>query len=294
MSGESRETIKKEPRIIIPNEQRYNEKKERIAQLGVDAFQVVADFDGTLTSEVLQGKRVPSVMSILRDYGFLTPEYSQKAQHLFNTYHGFEQDPHLQPEERKAKMHEWWKKHFDLLIATGLQRQHIEQAVDSGKIAFRDGIADFVQLLEQRNIPLLILSSSGLGVDSIELFFERAGLLRNNIHIVSNQYIWNDAGVAIGIKEPIIHSLNKDETVLHAYPFFNQLSERQTALVLGNSLGDADMTNGLAVQETVKLGFTCTDTAETVAAFSAAYDAVLLDDPGLKEINTLIQKLFPQ
>jgi len=76
----------------------------------------------------------------------------------------------------------------------------------------RDGAHEFFMLLEQNDIPLIIMSSSGLGIDSIAMFLEAEHEQHDNVHIISNHYTWDENGKATAVQEPIIHGMNKDET----------------------------------------------------------------------------------
>jgi len=63
-------------------------------------------------------------------------------------------------------MHEWWSKHFELLIKCKLNKKDMEKVVNSKKIKFRDGVLKFLDMPHEHNIPLIIMSSSGLGGDA--------------------------------------------------------------------------------------------------------------------------------
>jgi len=68
---------------------------------GVDKLHVLADFDQTLTKSFINGKHVPSIISILRDNNYLTPDYPDKAKALYAKYHPIEIDPNVSLEEKR-------------------------------------------------------------------------------------------------------------------------------------------------------------------------------------------------
>ena len=277
--------------VTVPDLEKFQETIERISKDAADKFYVISDFDGTLTKAFIDGKKVPSIISILRDGSYLTSDYAVKAHELYNTYHPIEKDPSIPIKIKKEKMHEWWLRHFDLLIRSGLSRDDIKKVVDSGKLELRKGVDVFIQTLRDKNIPLVIISSSGLGTDIIAMFFEKAGLLHDNIHIISNTYQWDENGQAVGVREPIIHGLNKDETAIAKYPFYDIIRNRTNALVLGDSPGDISMLHGSNVVNSLKIGF-LNDSDTNKQQYVEAYDAVMLNDQDMEYINDLLKKMF--
>jgi len=233
--------------------------EEKIQQLksgGASKLHILSDFDRTLTYPTLDGKKVPSLISLLRDNNFLTPDYPEKAHRLFNTYHAIEMDPTVLPEEKKEKMKEWWTKHFELLIASGLTKQDIQQAMSSRKARLRFGCDEFFNLLDKHQIPLIIMSSSGLGVDSIQMFLEAEKEMRKNISIISNQYVWDANGKATAVKEPIIHGMNKDETIVKDLPeIYARVENRTNVLLLGDNPSDLGMITGFPYTGLLTVGF---------------------------------------
>lgn len=233
-----------------------NAKIELIQRDGAKRLHVLSDFDRTLTAPCVNGKKIPSLISVLRDHNFLGEEYAKKAHALFNHYHPIEMDTQLELEEKKRAMKEWWLRHFELLIASGLTQQHIKRAMESRHAKLRDGAHEFFSLLHKNAIPLVIMSSSGLGVDSIRFFLEAEHEMYDNIHIISNQYEWNGEDKAVSVKEPIIHGMNKDETLIQNFPdIYKHIKNRTNVLLLGDSPSDLGMISGFSHTASFSIGF---------------------------------------
>ncbi len=115
-------------KTIIPSPKNLKKIKTAIAADGPKNFHVLADFHQALTQAFVDGKLVLSLISILRDNNYLTPDYAGKARALFNKYHPIETDPSVPQEEKKKVMREWWTTHFKLLIDSGLNKKDIETA----------------------------------------------------------------------------------------------------------------------------------------------------------------------
>ncbi len=242
----------------------------------VNKLHVVADFDGTLTKEYIDGKKVQSVISVLRDHpGYLSPEYQKQAHALFAEYFPYEKDSTLPLETRLAKMHEWWTKHFDLLIKSGLKKEHIEQICASGIVQFRDGAKEFLKLTHDLGIPVIIFSASGLG-EAVSMYCKQEGVNFDNIHYLTNSFKWNDRGEAIGVTKPVIHSLNKNETLIHEVPGLSEiLKGRNNVLLLGNSPGDLEMSKGSEAKKVVTVAFVDPEAGES--EWSKGFDVVEKD-----------------
>jgi HAD superfamily hydrolase (TIGR01544 family) len=144
-------------------------------------------------------------------------------------------DKNIPLEERKEAMLERWTKHKLLLIEEGITKDHIYDAMEKHSIQLRQGATDFFELCHQKDIPIIIFSAAGLGVVSIQRFLEANHIAHDNIHIVGNDFIWDEAGKAIDFKKPIIHSLNKDETALQDYDFYRQdIVDRPNIILIGD------------------------------------------------------------
>jgi 5'-nucleotidase len=277
--------------IIISDSLKLEKIKKSIAEGGLDDFYVFADFDRTLTTALVNGKRIASLTSILRDGNYLTPDYAGQAQALYDKYHPIEIDPKVAPEEKKKKMHEWYSIHFDLLIRSGLNMRDIEKVVDSGKIKLRDGFGEFVEILHSHNIPLVILSASGIGTDAITLCLEKAGKLSNNIFIISNAYEWDKNGNAIRVRQPVIHSLNKSGSVVSNFSFFEKIKDRKNILLLGDSIDDVDTVQGLKYDNLIKIGFLNENAESNIGQYKKVYDVVILNDGPMGYINDLLEEI---
>ena len=135
--------------IIISNPKRFEFVKQEIIKEGLNNLHILADFDRTLTTAFVDGKEVTSLISILRDHNYLTPDYPDKARALSNQYYPIELDASLPKEERIKAMHEWWSRHFQLLIASRLNKKDIASAAESGHVQLREGSLEFFDFLKR-------------------------------------------------------------------------------------------------------------------------------------------------
>ncbi len=225
-----------------------------------------------------QGRKSLSLIGTLRESNFLASDYSVKAQKLYDYYFPFESDSGLCLAAKKSLMAEWWHKHFDLLISSGLRMADINSVIDQRLSTLREGVPEFISLLAKHKIPLVVFSASGFGVTGLKYFFSRNGLLSDNIHFIANDFVWADDGRAQSVKEPIIHSFNKDETMLADFNCYDAIKNRTNVLLFGDSLGDARMTDGFPCQTLLKIGFLNDRILESLPIYRDSYQALVLND----------------
>jgi putative aminopeptidase FrvX len=100
-------------------------------------------------------------------------------------------------EERMATCVTWWTRHKELLIEKKLTKNDLLRAMQMGKIVERKGAHTLIDRAEIHNIPFIIFSASGIGVDSIQMLMEFRGRSTKNISLVSNTLYRDDAGQMI-------------------------------------------------------------------------------------------------
>ncbi|NVP17199.1 hypothetical protein HUU51_00605 [Candidatus Gracilibacteria bacterium] len=275
--------------IIIVDKQKFEKILSNIKNDGYKNLHILSDFDKTLTKEFIDGEKRPSLISILRRQNILGEEYSKKAYELFDYYNPIEISPIIDMVEKKKQMTIWWEKHLDLLAQSGLKRQDIDKAINSGIIRFREGVISFLDLMNKKKVPVVIISANGLGADSNYLFLEQNGVNFDNIKIISNSFIWDDNGIAIGYNKPVIHVFNKDETVLKDFPqIYDEIKSRKNVILLGDSLGDPGMIAGFDYDNLLKIGFLNDNIDELLEEYKKNYDVVIVGDGDFEFINEIL------
>ncbi len=277
--------------IVIPNKKQLDEKIAKFKKEGSKKIHVLSDFDKTLTYFSVNKQKAPSIIFLLREGKYLAPGYSDKAFALYEEYHPDEIDLSKSYDFRKKRMDEWWSRHFQLLIESGLNKKDIENIAGDKRIKLRKGINKFLKKLDGENIPLLIISASGVG-DSIKMILEKEKLNLQNIHVITNTYEFDEKDNAIKPKKPTIHSLNKSEVAIKDYPVFNKIKNRKNVLLLGDSIDDIGMIEGFDYNEIIKIGFLNEKTEEQKKDFERNFDIVILDDGNMGHVNDLLKNIL--
>lgn len=275
---------------FIPNPDQLEKMKAAIKENGAGSLHVVADFDHTLTKTFVNGEKQPSVIAQIRHGNYLTPDYAPRAFALHETYGKLDHDFSLTLDERIEKMHEWWSTHFTLLVECGLNREVLEHIVEHRPLVYRAGVLEWIDLLHDARIPLVILSAAP--GDMIDMYLRKVGRLYDTVHVVANRYQFDEQGNVTGIKEPMIHSLNKEEAAIHGQPFYSSLLQRKNVLLLGDNLGDIHMTKGFPFEHQIAIGFLNEETEERRDAYLDSYDVVVTDDDDFIDIIALTKDIL--
>lgn len=279
--------------IIIPNPNKFKKTIEAMTKEGFEKIHILSDFDRTLTRAFVNGEKIPLLISILRDGKYLSPDYSKKARALFDKYHPIEINLNMPLSEKKKAMRQWWSRHNNLLIKSGLNKKDIKKVIQSEKIVLRKGALEFFNILHNHNIPVIIMSSNGLGKDSISLYLKNYKILRDNIRIISNQLIWDKNGNMLDFKKPIIHGANKDETIIKNFPnIYKKIKNKKNVILLGDNLDDIGMIEGFDYCHLIKMGFLNEKIEENLEAYKKNYDVILLNDPPIFYVNNLLNKII--
>lgn len=277
--------------VLISDQNNFEKIKQEIKKDGLDNLHILADFDRTLTYGSVEGKKTPSIISLLRDGKHLTSDYSKKAHDLFDKYNKIEIDPKIDLKEKKSAMEKWWRKHHKLLIDSNLNKKDLEDIVKNGHIKFREGVEDFLDFLYKNNIPLVIFSASGCG-DAIPLFFQKYQKDYSNILYIINKFDWDKDGKASSANSLIVHSLNKDETLLKDIPeIFSKIKNKKNVILLGDGLGDLGMISGFDYENLLSIGFLNFDFDNLREVYKENFDVVLEGDGDFKFVNKIIEDL---
>ncbi len=278
--------------MIIPDMEKLESLKGKIKLQGYNNLHVISDFDRTLTYAYQQdGKKIPSIISILRDNDYLSEEYSAEAKSLFSKYHAIEISKDVSMGEKKESMKEWWTMHNRLLIKSGLHKKDLERIVESGIVRLREGAKELFNYLYEKEIPLIILSSSGVG-DAISKVLEKEGILYDNISIITNKFEWDKNGVAVKSIEPVIHCMNKDETILSEFPeIYGEIKDRKNVILLGDGIGDLGMITGFEYDNLIKVGFLNPGEEQNQKEYEQNFDMIITNDSDIHPVNKLIGEL---
>ncbi|NXP17944.1 5NT3B nucleotidase, partial [Scytalopus superciliaris] len=262
-----------------------------LRERGAATLQVISDFDMTLSRFGCNGRRCPTSHNILDTSRVVSEDGKKKLKDLLHYYYPIEIDPNRTLEEKRPLMVEWWTRAHELLVQQKIRKSDIAQMVRESEVMLRDGFKEFFDQLHQNNVPLFIFSA-GIG-DVLEEIIHQANVFYSNVKVVSNYMAFDDDGVLMHFKEPLIHTYNKNNTVLQGTGYLQQLSSRTSVIVLGDSMGDLTMADGIPnVENILKIGFLNDKVEERREKYLDAFDIVLESDETLDVVNGILRYIL--
>lgn len=244
---------------------------------------VISDFDGTVIHKVVSGKKVPSLMASVMDEAHLGLQVFKEYHRLFDLYYPYEQNPQLSATEKSIHMNDWWTKIYELFAQIHLPESIIHEACESPLIKFRPQLSQFYKFLYHQKVPLIIYSASGIGFNAISYLLDKYRLNYPNLKIVSNHLVFDKQHRFSHVLPPIIHSANKTGSFLVKNGILKSKLNRKQCLVLGDSLDDVRMVEGLHFNQTLKVAFADPHTA----GFKQLFDLILPLNSGYQPILDL-------
>lgn len=267
--------------------ERVQEILESMVKAGSNTVQVISDFDMTLTRFAFNGKRCPTCHNILDNSKLISDDCKEKLKELLNTYYPIEIDSSRSIDEKLPLMVEWWTKAHELLVQQEIKKDQLGVAVRESDAMLRDHYKLFFDHLHEHSIPLLIFSA-GIG-DILEEVIRQNGVFHSNVKVFSNYMDFDEAGVLKAFKGELIHIYNKREGALLNTGHFQELRTRPNVLLLGDSLGDLTMADGVQDMENIlKIGFLNDKVEERMQSYLDSYDIVLVKDETLDVPNAVL------
>jgi cytosolic 5'-nucleotidase 3 len=278
--------------VVIKDKEGLFRKIKNIKEDGLESLHIVTDFDKTLNKEFTSSGKFKSLISLIRDGGFLENDYPNKANALYDKYHPIEIDLSMPYDIKKEKMKEWWTTHIKLISLSKMHKDFIEKIILKSNMEFREKVSVFLNILSKKNIPTLIFSS-GLG-DFISYSLEKENLLFSNIHVISNFFDWDENGFAKPYYkgDKVIHILNKDETEIKDTPYFLKIKDRKNVILLGDSLEDIKMISGLKYKNIISIGFLNSDVENKLETYKNIFDVIILNDGSFMQVLEILNEII--
>jgi len=273
-------------RVQIGDPGKVQEKLSALVEGGLDQLQFIVDFDYTLTRAHKDGVPVDCSWGVLENYSKLGPDYLKKTNALRSKYHPIELDLTISLEDKIPHMVEWYTNANRLLTEAGVHRDWYQDMIKNSTCMLRDDTETMMTDLQNSKVPCLILSA-GLG-DLIMALLKHFKVFHENTKVVSNFCQYNEEGLIVGLKPPMIHMYNKSESSIHD----PELEARHNIVLLGDSLGDLHMAEGVKnVNVVFSIGFLNKKIEENLPMYKERFDIVLVDDQTMDFPMALIEAI---
>ncbi|XP_014225102.1 7-methylguanosine phosphate-specific 5'-nucleotidase-like [Trichogramma pretiosum] len=283
--------ILKSQHVHMKDECLVLQKINKIIREGSNKLQVVSDFDLTLTKQHENGTPILSSFGIFRKCKQLPDSYKDETRLLYEKYRPIEIDPNIPMETKISAMNEWMTISHKMLQGLEFDRKEIDEVVDLHGHSLRDRTKELFSKLWTKNIPILVFSA-GLG-DIVEALLRHQGVLYDNVNVISNflQFNGNTLG---GFKNSnrILHVFNKNEHAVEN-EYFKIIKGRSNVVLMGDTLGDALMADGVENTETIlRIGFLYEHVEESLPLFKDAFDIVLVDDQTMNVVLDILSSIL--
>ncbi|XP_014257103.1 7-methylguanosine phosphate-specific 5'-nucleotidase-like isoform X2 [Cimex lectularius] len=265
------------------------EKIQNIINGGVEKLQIITDFDRTLSKHHHNGVLSMTSNNIYKLIPTLPREFITGTEQLYTKYRAIEENPQMSLEDKLPFMEDWWRLSFQLFIGLPFNQGDINQAVRDSKIVLRTGTDLAFKNLNKSKIPVLVFSA-GLG-NVVSTILNEYNLSFDNVKVISNFFQVENEKI-VGLQGGLIHVFNKNQHAIEYTTYFQDLKDRINAIVMGDSLGDANMSDGLQGNGYIlKIGFLSSHIDEYLPQYLEKFDIVLLDDQTMDLFNALIEKI---
>jgi 5'-nucleotidase len=276
--------------IFIKNKAELNEKIEQIKKDGKDNLHLIADFDNTLSKAYVNGKKMDSMVAQIRHLGYLGEEYTKLAYDLYEKYHPIEIDLNIPQEIKNEKMVEWWSTHIKIQAEYGLTKKVLDEVIEKSNFMLRENINEFINILEKNSVPILIFSAGANYF--INGFLKKNNINYKNIFVISNEHKFDSNGKVLGYKSQIIHTFNKGEVAVKDNPEYSTVLHRQNIILLGDSLGDLDMSKGINHKTKITIGFYNELDNKHLEVYKEKFDIVITNDGSMDYITDLLKLIL--
>mgnify|MGYP003370304079 CR=1 FL=1 len=256
-------------------------KKEKLEKcnLNKENMYVIMDFDGTITKHT----KVDS-WDVAGDS--LGENFKKELVNLYDIYRPIETNYNISNEEKKKKMEEWYTKCIYLYYKYNLKKSDLENSVANCNMLFRDGVKEFLNNMDENNVPVIILSA-GIG-NVIEEFLKNNNCYYKNIYIISNFLEFDYDGNMKEFDGKIIYTMNKKLDISTLKKFNKKLQGRCNKLLFGDLIEDKNMIDKSEWDTTISVGF-LENNIKNLDFYKEAFDIVLTEeDTNYNEIEKII------
>ena len=210
----------------------------------------------------------------------------------YKKFRKIEKDPELPLEVKIKAMVQWMEISEQLLKGFEFDPTELVEVAEKYGSDLRDGTKTLMERLNAAKIPVLVFSA-GLG-DVVEAILKHNEVLLPNVEIISN-FLKYSSNKLDGFNGKKIHVFNKNETVLDQ-EHLKRLEKRKNILLMGDSIGDTTMSDGIKdVENVFKIGFLYDKDNEIVEksleSYMDSFDVVLVDDQTMDLPLSIIERI---
>ena len=290
------------PQKIFKNKS-FIEKLEKLKNSHISNLSIICDYDDTLTKRFFNGVKNRVSFGIIDQSSFASNNLKEGANNLFKKYSKFELDTSIDFSLRDKSMYSWFEECLILMINDKISKKKmydmVIESINDNKMFFRNGMKIFFDFILKLKIPLILISAGIKDVIIYELKYllkEKYDLLIENnlIHIIANDFIFNENNIAIDIVKPIIYTFNKNKIIKDEISKYINLNEQKlNVFFFGDHLNDINALDDIQnnIENILSVAFWNYDESKLSNEFKKIYDAVVSEDGDFFIINEILKEL---
>ena len=149
----------------------------------------------------------------------------------------------------------------------------------------------------KQSIGFLNYINRGVRTAMTLMFVKRIALecaMGSTSMLTKNRYGWNVKSV--GLLQCINGLLVIPLSILAGYSsqYYEEVAKRKNVLLLGDSLADLGMSEGIPHEEIVQIGFLNFNERELLAEYKEKFDLVITQDGGMDQINNILEQILTE
>ena len=252
---------------------------DKINNFNINDCYFVMDFDGTITYNS------NTLFSLFSKSGYYPESYLKERNDNYNHYRPLELDPNITLEEKEKIVKEWQTKTYQLLLKYKVKESDIKKIIDRNMLNLRDDAIEFIKLLKEKNVPIII-SSAGISNFIVELL-KKYECYDDNVFVFANNLEFKEDKI-IDTIDTIIHSMNKSDMLI-SKDYLDIIKNKTYAILVGDQLSDLKMTKNLPFKKEISFGFLDNNIDGQREFFKDSYDVTLENGKSFDEIKKILK-----
>lgn len=257
----------------------YINNENEISSINLNDSFMVFDFDRTITKSNSE-----TSWSVIENSSLLPDIYRNYSKQLYNYYRKFEIDTTISDDFKQELMEEWMISQLEILSMFFNKNLFSELLKCASNIEFKEGISSFFDLLNQLNIPVIVISA-GLG-NIIKEAFKINNCLYDNVSIISNMLVFNKC---LKIDGPLVISTNKANLSISS-DTYDKIRNKDTLILFGDQISDLTSSKNFDVKKQVSIGFISDETAKYLEEYKKYFDIICTGDKNYNDLSKILIK----
>lgn len=262
--------------IEIPNTARVKEKLARFISDGTQHFNIVADFDQTMSRYYYNGEKVPT------SYGALESTLSETqihaCQELMKYYRPLEVDMSIPYDQKFTLMEEWHHRGNEVICNPPFANTNLKTAVSGGHLVLRNGVDTVLRISAQHSVKIFIVSA---GIGNVISYCLEGFTGFDSVEVYSNTIEFDSEGMSTCFKTPVLHSLSKPRALATKHL-------KRNVLLIGDMPHDLQMVAHHDQDRVLSIGYFNDETKFELANYTDRFDIVVKNDGNFKVAEVIL------